>query len=74
MTTPPPSCRNFLKYYTDGDVGHGGSRYECEICGAEYSDWFGVRGCFYWNFHEPEFNKEEHAIPIHFDENGEELM
>lgn len=67
------SVRDFLKHYTDGDVSHGGSRYECDVCGAEYPDHFGVRGCFYWNGHDGEFSVGR-AIRIQFDENGEEIV
>ena len=29
------SVRDFLKHYTDGDVGHGGRRYRCRECPPE---------------------------------------
>jgi len=72
------SLRDFLKHHTDGDLGHGGSRYECSECGAEYYDLFGVRRC--WQYYHGdnglqvgEFDPEKHAIEIRFDENGEEI-
>lgn len=31
----PNGLRDFLKHYTDGDVGHGGCRYRCKYCRPE---------------------------------------
>lgn len=72
------SVRGFLKHYTDGDIGHGGCRYVCSECGAEFSDHFAVRRC--WQLYhgdsmydDSEFSYKENAIPIEFDENGVEV-
>ena len=74
----PQSLRDFLKFYIDGPKSGPGNRYECSECGAEYHDWFGVRTCWRYyhggeGFDAGEFDKEKHAIPIRFDENGVEI-
>jgi len=72
------SVKDFLKHYTDGDVGHGGNRYRCSKCGSEYPNVVDVRRC--WQLYhgqqvydDGEYDREKHAIPITFDENGEEI-
>jgi hypothetical protein len=74
------SLRDFLKNYTDGDIDHGGRRFECAVCGSEFSDPFAVRTCWqYYHgdgdraFSDEGYDPSEHCIEILFDENGEKI-
>lgn len=74
----PDSLHEFLKFYTDGPKNGPGSRYECAICGSEFSDHFAVRTCWQYyhgegNFSDDGYDPDEHCIKIRFDEDGEQI-